>query len=104
MMVRQFRSHWMEGEAHWLRKVRLGVVAATQIVPILMGGWLLAPQARSTLGHALAGLALIAVGILMLRAVYRDWRYGMPFNQFRTILIQGALLILVPLLLYAFRR
>jgi hypothetical protein len=110
-MIQRLRSDELAGAAPWVRPLQLAVLALAQTLPIAFGGWIVAAALdwgpagmKPNAGHVLAGITLVASGVLTLYAVYRDWRYGTPFNRRRSVLAGIGLLVAAPLLLMVFRR
>ena len=108
-MVRQLRSQEFPDAAPWTRKLRLLTLAAAQIVPIMLGIWVVANSlARESSGASIsrgaAGLLLVGAGTLFLHAAYLDWRRGVPLNRQRSMFIAIALLYAVPAILILLAR
>lgn len=110
-MIQRLRSDEVIGVASWVRHLRLAVLVLVQTLPIALGGWIVGAAlgwgpagTKPHIGQVLAGIAFMVSGVLILYAIYRDWRYGTPFNRRRAVVVGIGLLVLAPLLLHVFGR
>jgi hypothetical protein len=67
------RDPMLPAWTHLLGLVTLGV---TQVIPLMIGGYLVVASVQP-----FAGLCFLGSAVATFVVIYRDWRHGAPFNR-----------------------
>lgn len=82
----------------WTHLLRLVTLGAVQVIPLMIGGYMVVTSVQPFAGRGLlAGLCFLGSAVVTFVVIYRDWRYGAPFNRSVGFLVAIGLLVAGPI-------
>jgi hypothetical protein len=77
----------------WTYLLGLVTLGVTQVIPLMIGGYLVVASVEPFAGRRLlAGLCILGSTVATFVVIYRDWRHGAPFNRSVGILVAIGLI------------